>query len=368
VRRWYQLLLMPMLMLWVGIAGAHPAPFSYLDLYLDESGTRGTLTLHDYDLAHELGITQPDELLKPEVVQRYRAQLTQVMDTRLQLVADLRPVRPVWQDAIVLAERQSVQLQFKLLDDRPGQLDIVAWLFAYDPTHQTFINIYEDGQLKHQAILDARHTSMNYYSGSLQGRWTVVRTYVQAGVHHILIGPDHVLFLFGLLLLGGTLWRLLSIVTAFTIGHSITLSLAALGVMRLPGSLIEPVIALSVVVVGVDNLLVRKQQVPGTGVMQDAVRDLRPWLAATFGLVHGFGFAAVLQEFGLPREALIWSLAAFNIGVEVGQLLIVMLVTGALWGLRRYSAVLAERCVLLGSGVVIAAGGYWFVQRVWFTV
>ena len=225
--------------------------------------------------------------------------------------------------------------------------------------------MYEDGQLKHQASLDARDTGMKYYSGSMQGRWAVVRTYVQSGVHHILIGPDHILFLFGLLLLGGTLWRLLGIVTAFTIGHSITLSVAVLGLVRLPSSVVEPVIALSVVVVGVDNLLVRKQR-SETDTSESSARDLRPWLAVVFGLIHGFGFAAVLQEFGLPREALAWSLAAFNIGVELGQLVIVFLVTGALLSLRRYSAALAERCVPFGSAVVIAAGAYWFVQRVWF--
>ncbi len=366
VMRWcYVLLLMPMLMLWAGVAAAHPAPFSYLDVYLDNSGAHGTLTLHDYDVAHELGLPQPEMLRKAEVVQQHRNQLTQLIDKRMQITADQQAVAPHWQDIVALPERESVRLGFQLLDQRPGELDIAAWLFAYDLTHQTFVNVYEDGQLKHQAILDARDTGMKYYSGSVQGRWAVVRTYVQSGVHHILIGPDHILFLFGLLLLGGTLWRLLSIITAFTIGHSITLSVAVLGLVRLPSSVVEPVIALSVVVVGVDNLLVRKQR-SETDTSESSARDLRPWLAVVFGLIHGFGFAAVLQEFGLPREALAWSLAAFNIGVELGQLVIVFLVTGALLSLRRYSAALAERCVLFGSAVVIAAGAYWFVQRVWF--
>lgn len=359
--RWGYALL---LLFYAGVASAHPAPFSYLDIYLNETGTHGTLTLHDYDVAHELGLSDPAALLDVNTAQRNQQQLTRLIESRLQLQAEQRALKPDWQGIEVLAERQSLRLRFQLLDNTPAELAVSAHLFPYDAIHQTFINIYEAGQLKHQDILDAQRTSMSYYSGSVQGRWAVLRTYLQAGIHHILIGPDHILFLFGLLLLGGSLWRLLGIVTAFTVGHSITLSLAVLGVVRLAPSLVEPVIALSVVVVGVDNLLVRKAI--ESKALQSSTRDLRPWLAAVFGLVHGFGFAAVLQEFDLPREALAWSLAAFNIGVELGQLVIVLLVAGALWGLRRYSAALAERCVLLGSGVVIAAGAYWFVQRVWF--
>ena len=185
----------------------------------------------------------------------------------------------------------------------------------------------------------------------------------ESGIQHILIGPDHILFLLGLLLLGGSVWRLATIVTAFTLGHSVTLSLAALDVVQVAPRLVEPAIALSIVVVGVDNLLMRNRaQLRGA-----AARDLRPWLAAAFGLIHGFGFAAVLLELGLPREALGWSLAAFNVGVELGQLAIVAIMVVLLAALRRYDVVLAERFALVGCLGVIGAGLYWFVQRVWFT-
>ncbi len=123
----------------------------------------------------------------------------------------------------------------------------------------------------------------------------VLRAFVPIGVRHILIGPDHVLFLIGLLLLGGPWMALVRIVTAFTLGHSLTLSLAVLGVITPPASIVEPAIALSILFVGADNLK------RGTG------RDVRAWVALAFGLVHGFGFANVLREFWLPREALGWS-------------------------------------------------------------
>ena len=108
-------------------------------------------------------------------------------------------------------------------------------MFPYDPIHQTFVNIYEQGTLRQQNILTADDPSMRFFAGTTQGRWSVVRTFVASGIEHILIGPDHVLFLIGLLLPGGTIRRLALIVTAFTVGHSLTLSLAALDIVSPPG-------------------------------------------------------------------------------------------------------------------------------------
>ena len=117
---------------------------------------------------------------------------------------------------------------------------------------------------------------------------------------------------------------------------------------------IEPAIALSIVFVGADNLV------------RGSARDLRAWIALAFGPVHGFGFANVLKEFGLPQEALGWSLFSFNVGVELGQLAIVLVVASALALIRRRWPAADKWVVLGGSAVVIAAGGYWFVERVFF--
>jgi hydrogenase/urease accessory protein HupE len=216
------------------------------------------------------------------------------------------------------------------------------------------VNIYEADQLRQQVIFNANSPEHTYYLGTTQGAIAVMKTFIPSGIRHILIGPDHILFLIGLLLLGGSWTALLKIVTAFTIGHSITLSLAALDIVTPPANIIEPTIALSIVFVGADNL------VRGDG------RDLRAWAAAVFGLVHGFGFANVLREFGLPKEALGWSLFSFNVGVEIGQLGIVVLVASALTAIRRRSDRIGYRVAYAGSVVVIAAGTYWFVQRVFF--
>ena len=341
---------------------AHPAPFSYLDLRLSDAGAEGSLVVHDFDVAHDLGIDPPEALGDAAVAAKYRDQLTSLIDSRLAILLDDDRQQLAWTGIETLPERQSIRLTFRTSTTRTGSARVTAVLFPYDPMHQTFVNIYEDGALRHQAILDFARTSIDYYAGSWQGIGAVLAVFVPAGIEHILIGPDHVLFLIGLLLHGGSLWRLAAIVTAFTIGHSITLSLAALDVVSLPSSIIEPAIALSIIFVGADNLLVLQSDSPAT----KPPRDIRPLVAAVFGLVHGFGFASVLKEFGLPLTALGWSLLSFNLGVEIGQLAIVLFVAWALAAVRRRSDALGRKLVGAGSLVVIAAGGYWFIERVFF--
>jgi hypothetical protein len=349
---------------------AHPAPFSYLDVYLSDGGVEGALILHDFDVAHDVGVEPPERLRDAAFAERYRDQLTRLMDSRLAMSVDGRRTPAEWTGFETLPERQSLRLTFRAGGTRPARVGIDAVLFPYDPVHQTFINVYEDGQLRHQAILDQQRASLEYYAGTWQGARAVLAVFIPAGVEHILIGPDHVLFLVGLMLLGATLWRLTTIVTAFTLGHSITLSLAALDVVSPPASVIEPVIALSIVFVGADNLLVQRDRTTAGGQERRAgksPRDIRAWVAGVFGLVHGFGFASVLKEFGLPLTALGWSLFSFNLGVEIGQLAIVLAVALALSAVRRRDPRLFARVVVAGSVIVIAAGTYWFVERVFLT-
>ena len=334
-------------------AASHPAPFSYLDLQIGNDVIDGSLVIHVIDAAHELGMTPAERLLDPGVAAANRDRITAFITQRLVLRADA-PLSFEWGAIDTVPDRQGIRLSFRIRTPRPGTLGMHALLFPYDSLHQTFVNVYEDGQLRQQFVLSGDNADRTYYTGTTRGALAVVKTFVPAGIHHILIGPDHILFLIGLLLLGGGWKALLKIVTAFTIGHSITLSLAALDMVTPSPTVIEPAIALSIVFVGADNL------VRGGG------RDVRALIALTFGLVHGFGFANVLREFGLPREALGWSLFSFNVGVEIGQLFIVLVVATALALVRRRSEIAGMRVASAGSLVVVAAGTYWFVQRVFF--
>jgi hydrogenase/urease accessory protein HupE len=352
-------------LLTVSRADAHPAPFSYLDIVFTEQGIDGSLVIHVIDLAHDLGVTPVDRLLDEARVQAERQRMFDLVTSRMVLRAG-EPLTPQWQGAELLREDTAIRLRFRIPGAVPGALTVDTDLFPYDPVHQTFVNIYEQdaapdkagveqpASLRQQMIFSSPTSERTYYRGTTQGAIEVIKTFVPSGIHHILIGPDHILFLVGLLLLGGTWMALIRIVTAFTIGHSITLSLAALNLVTPPANIVEPAIALSIVFVGADNL------VRGDG------RDLRAWVALVFGLVHGFGFANVLREFGLPSEALGWSLFSFNVGVEIGQLAVVLLVTAALTLVQRRSQSVARQVAFAGSLVVIAAGSYWFIQRVFF--
>jgi hypothetical protein len=348
-----------------GILSAHPAPFSYLDLRLGDSSNDGALVVHDYDVAHDLGVTPPEALADLTVAEKYRDQLTRLIDSRLAILLDGGRQPLEWVGFETLPERQSLRVTFRLRTGPVGSARVSAVLFPYDPIHQTFVNIYENGQLRHQAILDGNRTSLDYYAGSWQGATAVMGVFVPSGIEHILIGPDHVLFLIGLLLLGGSTWQLVKIVTAFTLGHSVTLSLAAINVLSPPASVIEPAIALSIIFVGADNLLVQLASRKKAG--STSPRDIRPLVAGAFGLIHGFGFASVLKAFGLPMTALGWSLFSFNLGVEIGQLTIVLFVAWILGMVRRRNETLGRQLVVVGSLAVIAAGGYWFIERVFLT-
>jgi hydrogenase/urease accessory protein HupE len=338
-------------------ASAHPVPFSYLDLKIGRELTEVAIVVHVFDLAHDLKIEPPERLLDPSFADVQAEAVVRLIRERLTVEADGSALAPRrWSTPQPLPDRQALLIRAEYeTEGSPGVLRVAADLFPYDPEHQSFLNFYEGESLMSQAILGRGRTSVDYFSGTRQGIFAVVRHFVPEGVHHILIGPDHILFLIGLLLMGGSLRRLLLVVTAFTLAHSVTLSLAALNVLNPPARLIEPAIALSIVYVGADNLLVKDG------------RDVRAWIALGFGLIHGFGFANVLREMDLPSQALGWSLFSFNLGVEIGQLFVVVIVASALAALRARSEVAGRYLAIVGSIAVMAAGAFWFVQRVFFS-
>jgi hydrogenase/urease accessory protein HupE len=334
---------------------AHPVPFSYLDVQFQPSSVDVALTIHIYDLAHDLQVTPMERLLDPAFLSSQEAAIHALLSPRMELAADRRPLSPKWLQSEIIQDRQSVRfrLQYSVAGS-PGMISVSTVMFPYDPNHQTFVNVYENDPAPAQFILGVNQPRMEYFAGTRQGVLAVVRKFIPAGIHHILIGPDHLLFLVGLLLLGGSIRRLTMVVTSFTIAHSVTLSLAALNILTPPARIIEPAIALSIVYVGADNLLAQ------------GGRDMRAWIAFAFGFIHGFGFANVLREMDLPRRALGWSLFSFNFGVEIGQLLVVVTVASLFALLRSRSEWARQRLVFAGSVVVIVAGAFWFVQRVFF--
>jgi hypothetical protein len=185
-------------------------------------------------------------------------------------------------------------------------------------------------------------------------RREVVATYLGLGFTHILPkGLDHILFVLGLFLLSRRLKPLLLQVTSFTIAHTVTLALSIYGVVSLPPSVVEPLIALSIVFVAVENVLTSE------------LRPSRVILVFVFGLLHGLGFAGVLAELGLPRSELLSALISFNLGVEGGQLAVIGLAFLAV-GLFRNRTWYRPAIVIPASCLIAAVGLYWSIQRIFF--
>ncbi|MCB2065590.1 MAG: HupE/UreJ family protein [Erythrobacter sp.] len=176
------------------------------------------------------------------------------------------------------------------------------------------------------------------------------------GIEHIWIGVDHLLFVAGLIFIARTPRRILATITGFTIAHSITLALSALDLVRVPVSAVEAVIALSIVFLAVEIV--------------KGPRDTLTWrkpivVASSFGLLHGFGFAAVLRQIGLPEDGLLSALLAFNLGIEIGQVVFAALVMGALWLLHRAGRRLSGTLPVqrIGGYLVGCLASFWMIQR-----
>jgi len=232
-----------------------------------------------------------------------------------------------------------------------------------DPQHRGLLNLIENGQSR--SVVFSAETPQRIVGGDTAGPWTQFRTYVNEGVSHIWTGFDHMLFLLSLLLPAVLVrdagrWKtsdsfrdafveVAKVVTAFTVAHSITLTLAAASIVVLPSRLVESGIALSVVLAALNNL-------------HPVVANGR-WIAAfAFGLLHGFGFAGALHDLGLPAGSLALSLFGFNVGVEAGQLAIVGVFLPLAYVVRSTWAY--RRMVFAGGSVAIAAiAAVWLVER-----
>lgn len=187
-------------------------------------------------------------------------------------------------------------------------------------------------------------------------RWQVARTYLQLGVEHIVLGFDHLLFVLSLVLLLRGVWTMAKTVTAFTVAHSLTLVGTTLGWMSLPSAPVESAIALSIVFLAVEIVKSR----PG----EQRLSERFPWVVAfTFGLLHGFGFASALGEIGMPEGETLMALFTFNVGVEIGQLLIVAGALGVLALIRRFAQTMMrpiQVTAAYGVGIVASA---WLLER-----
>jgi hydrogenase/urease accessory protein HupE len=190
------------------------------------------------------------------------------------------------------------------------------------------------------------------------GPWEVVTTYTLLGTEHILAGIDHLLFVMALVMIVKGARRLLITITAFTVAHSITLALATLDVVHIPGPPVEATIALSIVFVASEILHLRQGR--------EGLAARKPWLVAfSFGLLHGLGFAGALAEVGLPQNAIPLALLFFNIGVEIGQLLFIAAILQLIYMSRKYlGGQIVQNVPLVTAYGIGGVASFWVIERV----
>ena len=220
--------------------------------------------------------------------------------------------------------------------------------------HRELLTVSADGRVVSEGVLDDEARSLSVDVGEAPGsRARQAWSFVTVGIHHILAGYDHLVFLAGLILAAAAVRELLIALTAFTVAHSLSLALVVVAGVHLPPSIVEPLIAASIAWVGVENLLGQRGRA-------------RWWLVFGFGLIHGFGFAGALTELGFGSSArdVAVALLSFNAGVELGQLAAAAVMLPVVWIVRSRPAWHA-RLQPVCSMIIVAAGTVWLIERIW---
>jgi HupE / UreJ protein len=366
---------------------AHKPSDSYLTLKVEENRISGQwdIALRDLDFALGLDADGDGAITWGELKARHAdiaayaaARLSVKVDSRVcKLQAGVQQVDEHTDGAYTVLP---FELACTLQPGRGGELSVGYSLFAdLDPQHRGLLKLQTAADVRTAVLVPQRlaDAPAQVFALAQASAWQAFVGYLREGVWHIWIGFDHILFLLSLLLpavgsyvltsqvrtqlaapaawtpaarFAPVFWDVLRVVTAFTVAHSITLSLATLGWVSLPSKLVESAIAASVVLAAVNNVW--------------PVFLGKRWIVAfVFGLIHGFGFASVLAELGLPQEALALALLGFNVGVELGQLAIVAVFLPLAYALR-HTRFYKRGVLWAGSLLVAAIALAWLVERV----
>ncbi len=347
--------------IWVFSAQAH-----------DPGLSTATITVADRQIDVLLGFAEKDveslltasgngpDLRNTEIFEGIRRQLESLVVREVSLFLDEVTALPD-QPIVKRKDGRNIEVLLRFERTNATRARLVSQLFERLPSgHREFVTVRTtSGASLGEAMLSAKENSVQIdlpaiASSTVSGRGDhSLLAFLMLGVEHILTGYDHLLFLFALLVVCRDLRSILTVITCFTIAHSITLALSTLDVVRLPARIVEPLIAASIAYVGFENLL----------------RGDSPkwrWLITfSFGLVHGLGFADALKEFGIGsgQFGIVWPLVGFNLGVEVGQLSVAAVVLPILWQLRKNPG-FARQWVPVCSVAVTLAGSYWMVERI----
>jgi hydrogenase/urease accessory protein HupE len=343
-------------------AAAHDPGLSSLTIRQRTNSLEATLTLAVKDAAQvaELDENHDDTVAQVEF-DRGQLQLDAAVASQIVIAADGK----VAKDSSIhsrLDENNNVEVRLNFHAIGFSSLEIQSKIIASLPLgHRQYLQIQNStGETLFERLLCAaadRATVEMPDAHSSIGAFEAARSFanfLSLGVKHILTGYDHLLFLIGLLLVVRGFFSSLGIITSFTIAHSITLAVATLHLVQIPSRIVEPLIAASIVFVGIENL------------WRGDIPTARRMVAFGFGLIHGFGFASALREAGIGSGTggILLPLFSFNLGVEFGQIMIAAAALPIIWKLRQNPMFIA-RWAPACSAAVVLLGSFWFVQRIW---
>ena len=343
-------------------AAAHDPGISSLTICQRPNSLEATLTFAVKDAAQLAEIDDDlDGIVTKAEFAHGQSQLEAVVATQLIVAPDGKLAKPAFIGGR-FDENNNVEIHLGFPASVFSSLEIQSKLIASLPGgHRQYLQVRNSaGQTVFERLLSAaadRATAeFAVANGGVTAREAVgsFGNFLALGVKHILTGYDHLLFLFGLLVVARGFVSSLSIITSFTIAHSITLAAATFNLAQIPSRIVEPLIAASIVYVGIENLL--RSDVP----------KARQLVTFGFGLIHGFGFASVLREIciGAGTGGVALPLLSFNIGVELGQIMVAAVALPIIWKLRANPLFIA-RWVPACSTAVVLLGSSWFVERVW---
>ena len=343
------------------LALAHPPGLSSAEITLGATDIKATLTfaIQDIEAFNPMDSDQDAEVT-PAEMDAAKPAIAQWVAEQFVLYVDNAVIKTDAVGKVSFDQQNNAQVQLQFTPSAAQQLSLESQVLSKLPAgHKQYLTIKNhNGQILLEKMLTQEDSHVNLQipaanaATASEPQSHTFTDFLALGIEHILTGYDHLLFLFSLLVVTRSFLPALKIITFFTLAHSITLGLASFNLVELPGSVVEPLIAITIIYVALENLW-RGDNPKG-----------REWLTFFFGLIHGFGFASVLREMniGASDGGIMLPLFSFNLGVELGQISVASIILPLIWWLHKRPAI-GSKLTPAGSVLAGLAGCFWLVER-----
>lgn len=362
------------------LASAHKVGLSTIEITVDDTSIDALLTCNLEHLQEATGLDKNhDRGVSEEELLDGRDALLAYFSDRMHVFGNETECTPSLEGLVYDKPRNAGILTLRYACGVPlGTVEIINHAFTEQSGNHQFLGVIAEDGRRFRVTFNRQNRRVVYEATPPEATEVVAQTdenleaqtflttakaFLILGIEHILLGYDHILFVLALLISARRIKSVFVLVTCFTVAHSITLGLAALGYIALGATVVEPLIAASILVVALENVFREGARIEGfKPKLLSAEARFAAVLVFAFGLIHGFGFASVLRDLGLPQDRLLTALVSFNVGVELGQIAIVAVVWTAL------AKLLMKRTWYprLAQGFSVAIGGvatYWLVER-----